>query len=192
MDRSQLFPRVVSRSYFNAAGIADVDTQPERFGFLRHLGHDVYSFLAVVEGAWIRNLHQDHLDELQLTPEQAHEIALDNLAKHIFEGQVTQRRVTKTESGCDWSVWLGDQFTSSCIVLPNLYSWSREHLDDERFLVRVPSTQLLFILQYKDRDGIPDFDHSITNITEGSDDLISSHWLILDQSGLSPFEDAKP
>ena len=44
MDSSQLLPQVVHRDYFNAAGIADVDAEPERFGFVSHLGHDVYTF----------------------------------------------------------------------------------------------------------------------------------------------------
>ena len=86
-------------------------------------------------------------------------------------------------------MWLGNEFTSSCILLPELYAWSRKHLQADSFLVRVPSTQLLLILQLKNRDAVGDFDNYIAKVTDGEDNLVSSYWFVLDQSGLSPFDD---
>ncbi|MEM6433956.1 MAG: hypothetical protein AAF773_08900 [Cyanobacteria bacterium P01_D01_bin.115] len=187
MDSSQLLPRVVNRSYFNASGIADVDVEPDRFGFVSHLGHEVYTFLACVDDGFIRNVKQEHLDDLGLNLDQANGIALKNLSKIAFDGQTIQQQLTTTETGNDWAVWLGNEFTSSCILLPELYSWSQKYLQTDKLLVRIPSTQLLFILQFKNRDAIGDFNNYIGSVTDGADNLVSTDWFLLDQSGLAPF-----
>ena len=187
MNSSELLPRVVHRDYFDVPGI-DVDVEPHRFGFVSHLGHDVYTFLACTEDGLIRNVQQEHLDDLALTVDQAKTIALENLAHIAFDGETIQQQLTTTETGNDWAVWLGNDFTSSCILLPELFAWCQEHLQSDSFLVRVPSTQLLFILQLKSHDTLRSFDAFIANVAEGADNLVSSHWFVLDQSGLSPFK----
>ncbi|NLS96215.1 MAG: hypothetical protein GXX96_29090 [Planctomycetaceae bacterium] len=189
MDLSQLLPRVVHRDYFNASGIADVDIESDRFGFVSHLGHDVYMFLACTEDGFIRNIQQEDLDDLGLTIDQANAIAIRNLSQIAFDGQTIQQQLTTTETGNDWAVWLGSEFTSSCILLPELYAWSQRHLRSDAFLVRVPSTQLLFVLQFKNRSAIGDFNDYITKVADGADNLVSSYWFVLEQSGLFPFDD---
>jgi len=189
MNTTDLLPRVVSRTYFNATGYADVDAEPDRFGFVSHLGHDLYAFLACVEKGLIRNVHQEHLDHLGLTIEEANKAALVNLSKLAFDGESIQQTLTKTGTGNDWAVWLGSEFTSSCILLPELYRWCRKHLRSESFLVRVPSTQLLFVIQLKSADAVDAFDKYIASVTDDADNLVSSHWFLLDQSGLAPYGD---
>jgi hypothetical protein len=188
LDPSQLLPRVVHRTYFDACGVADVAREPGRFGFVRPLGNDLFTFLACVSDELIRNVHQEHLDALHLSVDVAHALAIENLRKIAFDGTTIQQRVTKTGTGNDWSVWIGNTFTSSCLLLPELFSWSKKYLNAEGFLVRVPSTQLLFIIQSSTtRDNLAAFDAYIADVVEDCDDRVSSDWFRLDQNGVIPF-----
>lgn len=184
-----IFPRVVHRHYFDAAGVADVATEPERFGLVRPLGNNLFAFLAYASGELIRNIHQEHLDQLKLSRDDANEIALKNLRKIAFDGSTIKQAITKTKTGDDWAVWLGNEFTSSCILLPEFYSWAKENLEADSFLVRVASTQLIFVLQYKDQDSLQQFDQYIAKVLEDSDNLVSEDWFVLTAESLTPLAD---
>jgi hypothetical protein len=187
-DPSRIFPRVVPRGYFHAAGVADVESEPERFGFVRPLGNDLFVFLAYAGANLIRNVHQEHLDALGLTIDAANAVAIKNLDRIAFDGTTIQQTVTETKTGNDWAVWIGNDFTSSCILLPNLFVWSQSRLKADAFRVRVPSTQLMFVVGYKNRDTLNDFDGYIAEVVEGSHNLLSSDWFCLDHDGLSPMK----
>lgn len=187
LDPSRLLPRVVPHSYFDTFGVADVDSEPERFGFVRPLGNDLFVFLAYADEPIIRNVHQEHLDALELSVDAAQEIATENLRQIAFDGTTIQQSVTRTETGNDWSVWIGNDFTSSCLLLPELHGWCKEQLKADAFLVRVPSAQMLFVLQYGSRDSLDDFNRFIAKAVEGCDNLVSSEWFVLDERGLTPF-----
>lgn len=184
-----ILPRVIHRHYFDASGVANVTAEPERFGFVRPLGNDLLVFLAYTDGELIRNIHQEHLDQLELTVEDANEIAIQNLRQLAFDGSTIQQRITKTESGHDWAVWLGNDFTSSCVLLPELYSWSNEHLQATSFLVRVASTQIVFVLKYEHRDLLLQFDQYIAKVVEDSNHLVSEDWFLLTEKSLTPLRD---
>lgn len=184
-----ILPRVVHRHYFDSAGVADVAAEPERFGFIRPLGNDMFAFLAYASGELIRNIHQEHLDQLKLSLDDANEIALENLRKIAFDGSTIQQAITKTKSGNDWAVWVGNDFTSSCILLPEFYSWAKENLETDSFLVRVASAQMIFVLQREDRDALQQFDQYIAKVLEGSDNLISEDWFVLTEEALTPLAD---
>lgn len=187
ISRDKLLPRVVHRSYFDAAGVADLDREPHRFGIVRPLGNDVYAFLAHVDDELIRNVHPEHLEKLKLTIDAAWETATSNLRTIAFDGKTIKQTITKANDGRDWSVWLGNEFTASTTLLPELLEWSRENLNGESFLVRIASTQSVFILQKSHAAEIPDFDNYIAKVLEGSNNLVSDRWFMLSASGLEPF-----
>jgi hypothetical protein len=187
-DPSHIFPRVVPRTYFDASGVAHVESERERFGFVRPLGNDLFVLLVYASANLIRNVHQEHLDALGLTVDAANDLAVKNLYRIAFDGTTIRQTVTETKSGNDWSVWIGNDFTSSCILLPNLFAWSKRQLEAGAFLVRVPSTQLMFVVQYKHRDTLNDFEAYIARVVEGSHNLLSSDWFCLDHEGLSPMK----
>jgi hypothetical protein len=186
MDASNLFPRVIPDSYFSGAGITDPLKEHFRLGFVRSIGHDVYSFLAFYDSTIFRNVHQEDLDALGLTLYEAEQRSLENLRSIAFDGQSIKQHLTKTESNDNnWCVWLGNELTSSCLLLPELFPWAVKYLDAEKFFVCVPSTQLLFLLQYNAEASLPAFDNYIANVVEGSNNLISSKWFSLAKDGLT-------
>ena len=108
---SRIFPRVVHREYFDASGVVDIDTEPERFGFVRPLGNDVFTFRAYADDRVIRNVHQEHLDRLQLSLADANRIAMENLRRIAFAGKTIRQHITETGTGNDWGFWLGNELT---------------------------------------------------------------------------------
>ena len=183
---SRIFPRVVHRHYFDLPGVPDVAVEPKRFGFVRSLGNDLISFLAYSGDRTIRNIHQEHLDRLGLSLDEANKIAIENVRRIAFDGTTIKQLVTKTNNGNDWAVWLGNDFTSSCLLLPDLYSWSQKHLNADSFLVRAASTQMVFVLQYKNRGDLARFDRYISKVLEGSNNLVSPDWFVLTRDSLTP------
>lgn len=184
-----ILPRVIHRHYFEVPGGANVTVEPERFGFVRPLGNGLLAFLAYANGELIRNIHQEHLDHLEVSIEDANEIALDNLRKIAFDGSTIQQQITRTKTGNDWAVWLGNDFTSSCILLPDFYLWAQNHLRADTFLVPVAATQMVVVLQRKNQDLLPQFDKYIDKVLEDSDNLVLEEWFVLTQRSLTPLAD---
>jgi hypothetical protein len=192
MSRDQVLPRVVHRSYFEVTGIPDVTVTPDKFGLVRPLGSDLYSFLALREKDMIRNLHPEDLTKLGLDEESAWALARANLRAMAADGKTIRPQVTRTPSGNDWAVWLGNEFTSSCVLLPDFYRWAKEQLKADSFLVRIASTQLILILRETDREHIPDFDRYLEKVLEGSRNRISDDWFLLTESKLAPLTPDQP
>src|SRR6185437_14523377 len=122
MDSGKRFiARVVHKEYFSVHGATDIEKEPERFGYVRSLGNDVYAFLAErveLGGATaLRNVHSERLDELGLSVGVAWQQAYGAIAAMVA-GSTFQQSVTKTGNGNDWAVWIGEDFTSSCPIVP--------------------------------------------------------------------------
>lgn len=187
MNRTQLLPRVVSREYFDSTGVANVDIEPERFGYVTHLGHDVYSFLTYTDDdGYIRNIHDDHLETLGLGVDEARSVALQNLPERV-RADGLQETLIEAESGNDWAIWIGGPFTSSCVLSKDLYVWSKSRLKRDTFLVRAPSTTHVVILRLAELGDLSALDHWIDELVSGADNLVSSKWFRLDASGISPY-----
>lgn len=180
----KLLPRVVHRDYFAAVGVADIDRESHRFGIVRPLGNDVYAFLAHCDENEIRNVHVEHLSAAGLTVGTAWETALRNLRGIASDGKAVSRGVIKAKDGRDWSVWHGSNFTSSIVLLPELFSWAKQHLKAESFLVRIAATQMIVILHYSHLDHIPHFDKYVAKVLDGSTNLVSEKWFKLSESGI--------
>ncbi len=188
-----LIPRVVHKEYFSAHGVADVDREPERFGFVRPLGNDVYAFLAqqvdVGTTRMLRNVQSEHLSELGLSADAAWAQAYGNIAALMGNGAF-QQSVTKTGTGNDWAVWLGEDFTSSCALVPEFYQWCRAQLGGDSFMVCLASTQLVFVLQQCAREALAKFDPVVSQMLEGSTKQVSTEWFVLSGGGLTPLPPA--
>lgn len=190
MSPDQVFPRVVHRQYIEvamtAAGTKSIDDKYPDFGFVRWLGNDLCCFLACRGDKNVRNLHQEDLDRLGLDEDAAWELAKANTRRIAFDGKAIVQQVTKTENGNDWAIWLGDDFTSSCAIIPELYRWSSNALPGNTFLVRIASTRLILILQQKNQEMIPHFDHFLDNVLKDDDHRVSQDWFLLTESVLTP------
>ena len=182
-----ILPRVVHRDYFNAAGVGDIDSATERFGIVKPIGNDLYAFLAVADGELIRNVHTEDLTSLGISEASAWDTATGNYRTMAFDGQSVEHRIMRANDGNDWAVWLGNDLTSSSILLPDLYSWSHTNLSGNGFLVCVASTQLVFILPQSLADDLDHFDKYIAGVVEGSDNLVSDKWFSVTESNTVPF-----
>jgi len=195
MKNSKLLPRVVHKEYFDVYGVADIDKEADRFGFVRPLGNNVYAFLALqmeIAGAVaLRNAQQEHLDEMGVNADTAWDQGYANVAALIQEGAFKQA-VTKTEAGNDWAVWIGENFTSSCVLIPAFYKWCRAHLQGDRFMVCIASTQLVFVLQLCSREALVNFAPVINKMLEGSASVVSTDWFVLSSTGLTPMPPMSP
>lgn len=192
-QNKNLIPRVVHREYFMASGIADVDKEPERFGYVRALGNDVYTFLAerveLAGKVTLRNVHSERLAELQLSVDDAWQQAYGNVAR-LIESGIFKQSVTRTGTGNDWSVWIGDAYTSSCVLTPEFYNWCCTHLKADKFMVCIASSQLVFVLQQSSRDTLKKFDPVVSKMLEGSNSRVSTEWFYLSAKGLMPLPSA--
>lgn len=189
MKNGKLLPRVVHKEYFDVYGVADIDKEADRFGFVRPLGNDVYAYLALqaeIAGTLaLRTAQKEHLDQMGLNADTAWDQGYANVATMIQEGAFKQS-VTKTETGNDWAVWIGANFTSSCVLTPAFYKWCRTHLQGDRFMVCIASTQLVFVLQLCSREALVDFMPVVHKMLEGSASVVSTDWFVLSSIGLTP------
>jgi len=189
LPNQRLLPRVVHRDYFAASGVADIEREPERFGYVRPLGNDVYAFLAqqveLAGAVTLRNVHAEHLAEMACSVDAAWQQAYANAARLIANGAF-QQSVTRTGTGNDWAVWIGDNFTSSCALLPEFYDWCRAQLQGDNFMVCIASSQLVFVLRNCPREALAKFDPVVGKMLEGSQCQVSTAWFHLNGDGLAP------
>lgn len=189
LDVKCLLPRVVHRDYFGE--VLDGNGTPEdfdRFGIIRFLGSEVISFLAYNGELTISNVHSEHLEKMHLSEPEAYDIAIENLRRLAFDGVSIQQNVTASQAGFSWATWVGNTFASSCLLLPDLFSWSQENLNSKSFLVSVPATELMFVLPEAAAERLPQFGQYVQRVTDGLKNLVSNSWFVLDESGITPFK----
>jgi len=183
-----IYPIVVPVEYFGLpaaareAGAHGVDA----FGVVRPLGNDVFSLLVRADGDVIRNVHDEELAALGLDRAAAERMAIANLSSLASSSESILRQVNRTPSGFHFAVWLGDRFTSSCILWPGLYEWARRELATDEVIVMAPQVELLCVAAR----GDPEFRNAMKGYMEkvvsGMEKQISSEWFELTAKGIAP------
>lgn len=185
---ASLMPRVINRDYFAAAGIHDIENESHRIGFVRHIGSDVYAFLAYVDEGMLRNAHAEHLDAMQLTVDAAWDAAIANLRLILLDKEEGIRQVMlEAPDGSRWAYWTGKDLVSSCIMLPEFFERCQALLQGDAFLVRIASTELVCILTAQQSAALEAFDGYIQIMMKNSNNLVSPAWFTLTAAGLQPF-----
>ena len=185
-----IYPIVVPATYFDLPPDARKVASPglDAFGIVRPLGNDLFSLLVRADGDMIKNVHDDDLATLGLDRTTAERTAISNLSALAESSKSVQRQVNKTPSGFHFAVWLGDRFTSSCILWPGLYEWARRELETDQLIAMVPQVQLMCVAAR----GNPDFRSAIKaymeKVASDMDKQISTEWFALTPNGIAPLE----
>ena len=187
---SKLYPIVVPASYFELPREVRVDARPglRAFGIVRPLGNDLFSVLARVDGDLIKNVHEDELPGMELDRTRAERAALKNLSTLAESAKTIERQVNKTSSGLHFAVWMGDRFTSSCILWPGLYEWAHRALETDQLIAMAPQVQLMCVAAR----GNPEFRAAIKGYIEkvvsDMEKQISTEWFALTPDGIAPLD----
>ena len=187
---NNLYPIVVPASYFDLPPEARKYANPslDAFGVVRPLGNDLYSLLVQVNGEVIKNVHEEDLAKAGLDRAGAQRVAIRNLSALATSSPSIQRQVNRTSAGLHFAVWLGDRFTSSCLLWPGLYDWARRELETDRLVVSAPQVQLLCVAARGDaafRGAIRGY---MDQLVSGMEKQISTVWFDLTPEGISPSE----
>ena len=183
-----LYPIVVPAEYFELPPEARKVANPghEAFGIVRPLGNDLFSLLVQVTGDVVKNVHEDNLAKLGLDRATVERTAIGNLSALAESSESIRRQVNKTPSGLHFAVWLGERFTSSCILWPGLYEWARRELEADQLVVMAPQVQLMCVAAR----GTPEFRAAIKGYMEkvvgDMEKQISTEWFELTPEGIAP------
>lgn len=185
---NNIYPIVVPAGYFDLPPGARKVASPglDAFGIVRPLGNNLFSLLVRADGDIIKNVHEDDLAKLGLDRTTAERAAIGNIAALAASSESIKRRVNKTPAGLHFAVWLGDRFTSSCILWPGLYEWARRELEADQFVVMAPQVQLMCVAAR----GNPEFRAAIKGYMEqvvsDMEKQISTEWFELTPEGIAP------
>jgi hypothetical protein len=187
---NQLYPIVVPASYFEIPREVRQGVRPglDTFGIVRPLGSDLFSVLACADGEIIKNVHEDELPAMGLDRTTAERAALKNLSTLAESRKTIERQVNKTPSGLHFAVWMGDRFTSSCILWPGLYEWACRALETDQLIAMAPQVQLMCVAAR----GNPEFRAAIKGYMEkvvsDMEKQISTEWFALTPNGIAPLD----
>jgi len=187
MERANLFPLLVPRVYLELPD-APPDSPPDlaRWGIVREIGPDLYRMVISSSDGLIRNVHEEQIEQLGLSVEQAESLALDNLRQVLKSGDQIQMRVIENPNGRGHCVWMGHWLTASCALLPELYQWASTRLKSETVLVSVPERQFLFMFAPGDRAFRDAMCSYIARVVDGMNKGITSDLFVLTRDGLQP------
>jgi len=183
-----IYPIVVPAAYFDLPPeVPKVDNSGcHAFGIVRPLGNDLFSLLVRADGDIIKNVHEDELATLGLDRTAAERTALDNLSVLAASGKSIQRQVSKTPSGMHYAVWLGDRFTSACVLWPGLYEWARRELKTEQLVAMAPQVQLMCVAARGDAEFRSAIKGYMEKVVSDMEKQISTDWFELTPTGITP------
>lgn len=183
-----IYPIVVPAEYFDLPPEARHVANPglDAFGIVRPLGNDLFSLLVRADGDIIKNVHDDELATLGLERAAAERISLDNLSVLAASGKSVQRQVNKTPSGMHFAVWLGDRFTSSCILWPGLYEWARRELETDQLVAMAPQVQLMCVAARGNAEFRSAIKAYMEKVVSDMEKQISTQWFELTPTGIAP------
>ena len=191
MKTSELFPYVVPKGYFRIPGQKTKKPDLDRWGIVEELGPDLFNMLIQSADGMVRNVHQEHLDELGLSVEDAKKVAIENLRALSDDGESIKRQMQMGTDGFGQIVWMGHWLTASCIVLPELHEWASGHLNTDEMLVSVPQQQFMFILSLGDANFRKDMAKYIKAVVDGMEKLITFDLFLLTKRGLEPYTEKR-
>ncbi len=195
MDTTKIFPYVVPEDYFAMDFLppellASLPTTPE--GFRLPLGHGLFAILVEDTQGTIRSLDAIDLEEANLQPKAAHELALQNLqafAKANRQSKSFEQTGLQGPEGFPVIAWLGHWLVSSCCRLPGLHDWATKQLKVPEICVCVPQQSSMFVFP----EGTPSFRigmrQFVQKFCENQDKLVSFDWFSLKPEGIVPFEE---
>ena len=187
---NNIYPIVVPAEYFDLPPEARKVANPsfDAFGIVHPLGNDLFSLLVRADGDIIKNVHDDEIAALGLDRTAAERVAIDNLSALAASSKSIQRQVNKTPSGMHFAVWLGDRFTSSCMLWPGLYAWARRELVTDQLVTMAPQVQLMCVAARGNaefRSGIKGY---MEKVVSGMEKQISTEWFELTPDGIAPLK----
>jgi hypothetical protein len=160
----------------------------EGFGIVRPLGNDLFSLLVRADGDIIKNVHDDELARLGLDRTAAERTAIDNLSILAASSKSIQRQVNKTPSGMHFAVWLGERFTSSCILWPGLYEWARRELETDQLVAMAPQVQLMCVAARGNAEFRSAIKGYMEKVVSDMEKQISTEWFELTKNGIAPLK----
>jgi hypothetical protein len=119
----------------------------------------------------------------------AERTAIDNLSVLAASGKSIRRQVNKTPSGMHFAVWLGDRFTSSCILWPGLYEWARRELETDQLVVMAPQVQLICVAARGNAEFRSAINGYMEKVVNDMEKKISTEWFELSAGGIAPLSD---
>jgi hypothetical protein len=129
---------------------------PDQASLCLPIGHGVFTQLfedTETDACLVHSaISPDRLRDADLTPEAAHQIALDNLIRFAHDSPaLTIEMLGKPGDPVNFLLYSDHPRASACLLLPDLYEHSRELLETEDLCACVPQRESLVVLPKRDR-----------------------------------------
>lgn len=187
MDPANLVPYVVPESFFELPASAGGSWRFHETDMLLPLGHHVYAVLMELNEIGMKNVHSEELQAAGMTPQQAHQQALENLDRLVKENTFQTQILQEGEDRL--LVWYGNWLAASCLRLPTLPAWASQQLGSDDLLVSIPQRELMVIFPRGDRPSRDRVRAFITRTVEGMDKLITFDLFEFSADGPQPFQE---
>lgn len=180
MNIEKLYPYVVPEEYVLPMRRPD--------GFVQWLGHDVYVILVEdkPELFWIHT--PEAILSTGLTFDEAHKLALSNLVKFVAGPGIDIQGHQSSDGTC-FVEYSGHGLASSCLVLPNLYTWATQNLKTKDVLASVPQRELLILFTRKDRTFRDAMRRAISTKEKDARKPITTELFEITPNGVFPFSE---
>jgi len=139
-DITRCYPYIVPKAYLS--------NQPDDGkGLVRPLGHDLFVLLVHDHDGLVENVTPNDLTKLKLTPDAAHERALENLEKLFAAGQIKAMKYDKGPDNRPFIV-VGEHWAAAaCILLPNVRRFAQKNLGVDEILASIPHRDVMLLFQ---------------------------------------------
>ena len=145
-DISRCYPYIVPRSYLQSATADDE-------GLVREFGHGLFIVLVQDHDGLVGSVTLEDLQRANLTPELAHNRALENLHKLFVSGKVVAKRYDNGPAGHPVIVIGYHWAAAACLILPDVQSFARKNLGQDRVLASIPHRDVLLLFQEGDAES---------------------------------------
>jgi len=140
----RLYPYVVPEEYL-------MHQQTEPGGIVRPLGHGLHVGLVFDLEGLVESLRAEGLGRLDLTPEQAHARAIENLELLAQEQAVKMALFPNGPSGKPFVLVGGHWAAATSILLPKLRQLVEGPLGSRDILISIPHREAMLVFPYGDR-----------------------------------------
>ena len=132
----------------------------------------------------------EQLREADLAVEQAHRVALDNLARFAEDDPtLTIQVVGKPGDPVHFLLYSDHPRAAACLRLPDLYDEARERLQSDEVVAVVPQWEVLVMIPKRDRGFRENFVDFIRRMEANAERPLSFNLFELTPTGLRPFSE---